>query len=165
MNLCQAQKSNTFTLLHHFQTPPVLHLVQCYSMRCMALIQPSTMAHHYLAPQLLHTALSFVGHHLTETVYSENIMYKSLSGLEDGLRHRINVEIEKFRASVQEVMREQFASQQHPVYHSVPHSSQHHHTIKVMLLHVRQCISHRMLCFRKKKQRMLAYNHCKSMYV
>lgn len=87
-------------------------------------------------------------------------MYNSSTGLEDGLRHRINVEIEKFRASVQEVMREEFASQRHPVYHSAPHSSQQHYTIKVMLL--RQCASHCILCSRRREQRMLAYNHCKS---
>ena len=37
-------------------------------------------------------------------------------GLEDGLRQRVNVEIENFRASLQGVMREEFVSQRNPHY-------------------------------------------------
>ena len=65
------------------------------------------------------------------------------AGLEDGLRHRINIEIENFRASVQEIMREQFSShnidpysyEQHQQYnHHSSSSSQHHnYTPKVLV--------------------------------
>ena len=50
-------------------------------------------------------------------------------------------------------MREQFASQRHPVYHSAPHSSQQHYTMKVMLLYVCQCISHCMLYVQEGRNR------------
>jgi hypothetical protein len=46
-------------------------------------------------------------------------------GLEDGLRQRVNVEIENFRASLQEVMREQFASQRSIQCNHHPHCTCH----------------------------------------
>ena len=59
--------------------------------------------------------------------------FKPLIGLEDGLRHRVNVEIENFRASIQEIVREQFASQRHQLHTAPPTccSDQHNCTVKV----------------------------------
>ena len=56
----------------------------------------------------------------------------NLLGLEDGLRHKVNVEIENFRASVQEIVREQFALQRHQ-HHTGPPTcpDQHNCTVKV----------------------------------